>query len=225
MKKLTPFIISLAMVFIISSLIGIANANLTDLGNGLIYCDTLDITLLQDANYSATSGYWDLLNIPIEYNIYGEQVNYPGDMNWDQSMQWANQLVFAGYDDWRLPDGLCAGNYPETGYAQSPFNELGHIFYNELGNPTGGPLQNTGPFINLMPEHYWTGLLGIPFNNVALSFYFKNSIMNYTGRESDIRAWAVRDGYALNAVPEPSTIILLLSGVVGLAGLRKRFKK
>jgi len=61
-------------------------AELHDRGGGLIYDDVLDITWLQDTNYAMISGY-----------------DSDGLMNWSGAMNWAAQLVYAGFNDWRLP--------------------------------------------------------------------------------------------------------------------------
>src|SRR5262245_17394520 len=63
-----------------------ANALLIDLGGGMIYDTDYDLTWLQDANYSRTSGF-----------------DADGFMTWNEAMDWASGLVYSGYDDWRLP--------------------------------------------------------------------------------------------------------------------------
>ena len=63
-----------------------ATAALYDRGNGLIYDDVLDITWLQDANYAQTSGY-----------------DSDGAMTWNDANNWALNLTYEGYSDWRLP--------------------------------------------------------------------------------------------------------------------------
>lgn len=61
------------------------NAALWDRGNVLIYDDVLDFTWLQDANYAQTSDYDD-----------------DGILEWQEALDWADQLVYGGYDDWML---------------------------------------------------------------------------------------------------------------------------
>ena len=126
---------------------GTAQAALYDRGGGLIYDDVLNITWLQDANYAKTSGY-----------------DSDGRMNWDAAMAWAGQLVYGGYDDWRLPvmvfpapgawafsnNGTTTGGYGATGSGWGPagdsdglWSELGWMWYHNLGNlgyctPNGG---------------------------------------------------------------------------------------
>ena len=101
MKKIV-FILTLVVIFGISVL---AEATLWDRGGGLIYCDTLDITLLQNANFGAGSSYDD-----------GDNAT-DGKMNWDNAQDWADNLVYGGYDDWRLPSASNQnGSVPNQGY-------------------------------------------------------------------------------------------------------------
>ena len=59
-------------------------AALIDRGNGLIYDNVLNITWIQDVALSSTLG-------------------GSGIFNWYDAKAWADQLVYRGYDDWRLP--------------------------------------------------------------------------------------------------------------------------
>ena len=72
-----------------------SHAAVIDRGNGLIYDNDLDIIWLADANYSYTSGY-----------------HVDGFMTYQESQIWVNQLVFGGYDDWRLTQRLPAATGP-----------------------------------------------------------------------------------------------------------------
>ena len=74
---------------------------------------------------------------------------------------------------------------------------------------------------------YWTGT-GVPNgdNPSSRAYYF--SLMSNTGYQSSwvigntAFAWGVRD---ISPIPEPSTLLLLGSGLIGLWGFRKKFKK
>lgn len=111
-----------------------ASADFHDRGGGLIYDDDLDITWLQDASYAYTSGY-----------------DADGRMDRYQPVEWAEDLVYAGADDWRLPATLV----PDPSCFDSQGSgctgsDLGHLYYIELGNDGtfGGP-KNHGPFMNI----------------------------------------------------------------------------
>lgn len=66
-----------------------ANAALVDIGNGMVYDDVLDITMINDFNYAYSSGY---------------STNLAGKMSRAESLEWADQLTYGGYDQWRLPE-------------------------------------------------------------------------------------------------------------------------
>jgi hypothetical protein len=109
-----------------------AQASLVDRGGGLLYDNVLNITWLQDANYAKTSG------------IAG--ISATGEMNWNTATDWATNLVYGGYSDWRL-----ASNAPVNGdnsfrhyYAvdgstddgyniTSPYSELAYMYNVNLG--------------------------------------------------------------------------------------------
>src|SRR5688500_20181476 len=69
-----------------------SHAALIDRGGGLIYDDVLNVTWLQDASYSETSGY-----------------AAGGNLSWNQAVDWTSNLSYydsvrgVTYDDWRLP--------------------------------------------------------------------------------------------------------------------------
>lgn len=117
-----------------------AQAALVDNGDGTITDTDTGIIWLQDANYAFTSGYDD-----------------DGLMTWDEAMTWAKNLDFAGYTDWRLPNAHDQGSsyYVCVGYNCTE-SEMGHLYYTELGNSPGGPLTNTGPFVNVQAWYYWS---------------------------------------------------------------------
>jgi len=107
-----------------------AHATLIDRGGGLLYDDVLNITWLQDANYARTSGY-----------------DADGRMNWNNAKSWAANLVYGGYDDWRLPTMIDSGtpgclltnSGTDCGFnvltyaAGTVYSELAYMYHVNLG--------------------------------------------------------------------------------------------
>lgn len=113
---------------LLAGTVSAANAALYYRGNGLVYDDVLDVTWLQDTQ---------LLGVG----------NRPG---FDEANDWAANLVYMGYENWRLPsllpvNGSSWTNVPSTftdyagttdrGYnIQGVNSELGYMFFVNLGN-------------------------------------------------------------------------------------------
>lgn len=148
MKELNTAAIALAAAGVLTS--SVAQAALNDRGGGMLYDDVLKVTWLRDANYAKTSGYDD-----------------DGRMNWSAARTWAGNLVFGGYDDWRLAANTPVGadwNYyyspsapngsTDIGYnITSPNSELSYMYYVNLGlkgfySPDGYYQPNFGIFGN-----------------------------------------------------------------------------
>ena len=207
-----------------------ASATLIDRGDGLIYDDVLNVTWLQD-------------------------VRGAGGMTFDDAISYVNELSYGGYTEWRLPrvlpingtdynlnfsfDGSTDEAYnisaPGSVYAGSTASELAYMFFNNLGNrsffdvngneqPPNFGLQNVGVFIGLSAGGYWS------LTDYALSerrtqnFNFYNGLQESVDDEATSNVWAVHDG-DIAAVPIPSAIWLLGSGLIGFIGIRRKIRK
>ena len=214
MKKV---ILLIVLIFAIG--INNAEATLIDRGGGLIYDTDLNITWLQDANYADTTGYDDIL--------YGYDTN--GRLSWELSIEWVNNLSYAGYDDWRLPS---AQNQDGSGPCGPNFNcmdsEMGHLYLTELKNkgylapdgtyqPDWG-LKNNGPFSNIYSYFYWSSTESV---NPEFAWYFdwRNGEQSQLYKRDGFNIWPVRDG-DVASVPEPATFLLVGIGFVSLVGFK-----
>ena len=100
-----------------------AQAALVNRGGGMIYDTTLNLTWLADMNFAKTSGY--AANGVAPESTYGSNTIWTdGSMGWEAANKWADNLVYGGFSDWRLPtlnsgDTSCSDNFnPGGGFAQ-----------------------------------------------------------------------------------------------------------
>jgi hypothetical protein len=132
-------------------LAGGAQVGLIDRGNGLIYDTVLDITWIQAGNFCGTN--------PTDPGCIAAGADANGAMTWSEAVFWANNLVYAGYDNWRLPtlgpigaafDYAGSNNATtDNGWAKTttgaadggwrdgagdPVYEMGHMYYVDLAN-------------------------------------------------------------------------------------------
>jgi hypothetical protein len=176
------------------------HAMLSDLGGGLIYDDVLKITWLQDANWAKTSGY-----------------NEEGYMTWDEANNWLQNLTYQGITGWRLPGPINPSASPCSG-SNCTDTEVGYLYYITLGNTYGNPT-NSGPFQNII-QIFWTGWEFSSDKAWSFNFFIGGQQAEY--KSTPRTPWAVHDGM-VTPIPIPSTLLLLSSGLLGLAGFRRKF--
>lgn len=235
-------------LLVLIALSGAAQATLIDRGGGLIYDDVLKITWLQNANLADTNAFG-----VSAVNTNGSFETWDQAMAWIAAMNVANYLGYSDWRlPVTAPVNGGAFNYewsyagdtdyaynigaPGTIYASFTGNELAYMFFNNLANkadysPSGayqpdGGLTKTGPFQNLKPEFYWTGTVSeyTPGDPDHWLFDMDSGHQSWGGE--DYFAWPVRPGdVATTTAPEPTTMLLLSLGLMGLAGVRRKSQK
>lgn len=199
---------------------GVSHAALIDRGGGLIYDDVLNVTWLQDAQYTITTG----------YNPFGR-------LSWAEANEWVANLEYVDtvrgvvWDDWRLPGTLDLPS--STGYDTAGVtSELAYMYYVNLGyapaeldpSAPAPTSSNYNPFINLSYRAYWSNESEYRPGQ-AWTFHMHFGYQALNGMNDGLRVWAVRDGdvASLLSVPEPGTFALFGLGLVG-AGVARRKK-
>ncbi len=208
-----------------------AEAALVNRGGGMVYDSALNITWVADWTAAKTSGY-----------------DADGMFNdWQAAKLWADDLVFGGYSDWRLPvtaqpDSTCSAiatisGFPYYGGYGCTGGELGHLFYVDMGGTGGTYLQdqtgqtpqqlaNRALFGSAVPFGvYASGTDYVGDSNYTWAFGTEGSqgVVVKTGG-SPYFALAVRNGDVASTaavVPEPQTLALALAAL-GLAGVMRR---
>jgi len=207
-------------------------AALFDRGGGMIYDNVFKITWLSDWNYAGT-----------QYETSGGTQGYAdGRMDWVTANDWANNLVYGGFDDWRLPilvqpDTTCNGVYYPTDGSDMVYggdyyctgSAMGNMFYNYWGATAGFPpssgtnLENLALFKNVLSGIYWFGPEYTPDPTYEAWAFDTFEGWQGPGATASVALYAVavRLGDVVAAVPEPQTAALVLLAL-GLTAVVRR---
>ena len=216
------------------ALSGAAQAALVNRGGGMIYDTTRNITWLADMNYAATSGY----AVANAGGSGSNRISANGQMGWDAATTWANNLVYGGFNDWRLPtlnpsDSTCGGEFGfGTGYNCSG-GEFSGLFVTDLGNKkqesvldltgdTAEQIANLALFSNVQSRVYWSGTEYAPPSVDAWAFNTSAGAQTHSPKIRFSYAVAVRPGDVAAAVPEPQTLALALLALGATVVARRR---
>jgi len=154
--------------------------------------------------------------------------NTNGLMNWTTANDWANNLVYEGFSDWRLPNSLNAdGTGPCLGF-NCTGSEMGHMFYNEFGAIAGSSIlsgsnaANLALFTNVQSFFYWSGTEYAPNPVRAWGFGAGGGGQGNVDKNVALYAVAVRPGDVAASVPEPQTLALALLALGATMVVRRR---
>lgn len=209
---------------------------LSRLGGLAAYDTVLDITWLTDANYCVTN--------PADPACVAHDPDGDGLMTWQDANDWAADLVFAGFEDWRLPywsvsAGTNLSAFPCTGAGGADElgcrdSEMAYMFYYNIGGNLGDDLTGihslSGVTLTSVQPRYWTSqVLPGTTAEIAWEFIFESGQNSIEPFSRASPGWAVRDCdvgvfdcRTLASVPEPTTTALLALGLLGAAFSRRK---
>lgn len=167
-----------------------------------------------------------------------------GQMDWWGAQAWVNYLNvidYGGSNQWALPTTVdtstatscgasCGFPNGAAGNPSQSSSQLAELFYGGLGQVSGSSIATThnssySLFSNVQSSFYvlvWYGVFRVSAS--AWSFGTQNSSFGFQSldpKDAPFYALAVSPGN-VSAVPLPSAVWLLGSGLLGLVGLRRR---
>ncbi len=231
-----------AVSSVVLALSGTASAALVSRGGGMVYDSTQDLTWLSDMNHAFTSGY-AAANATDSFPHVETMILPSGRMGWSAANDWANGLVYGGFDDWRLPglnpsDTSCLIERDlGTGVGVMHYGpgcsggELSHLLVADLGakadesvldsnGDTAEQLANLALFSNVQRGTYWSATQWAPDTRYAWYFDAGDTFQGNQAKNAPYYALAVRTG-DVAAVPEPQTLGLVLLALFAATRMRR----
>ncbi len=198
---------------------------------GLVWLDYTrnDYTWQNQVNWASGLGSNLTVNL---YSGYTTEIDW--STGWRLPLTDESQCNLSGGDGWEGPDASGYHNYRNGNNMVN--SEMGHLYHESLGNlgyyakdgthpQPGYGLINTGDFNNLQSYIYWSGTEYSPFSSISAWYSFFWDGSQGTGlKDNFLNALAVHPGQ-VSAVPLPGAVWLLGSGVIGILGFRRKFKK
>ncbi len=206
-------------------------------GVGLVYSSVSDVTWTKDANLFQTI-FWTNSNLinqlttltpSYDDNSWGVQTIDSSHFDGNGTMTWwaakafvnyLNSIFYGGSNQWRLPTSNAI-----PGYNGTAGNELGQLFYNELGGTAGSQIPKTIFFVNQQSIlNYWTGAEYASSPTQAWLFGNFTGNQGFDYKNSRYYAWAVSPG-RVAAVPLPAASWFMINGLLGFFGLKRPQKQ
>jgi hypothetical protein len=209
-----------------------AHAALTATDGGLgVYDSGINTTWTSDANLLGTleAGNSSLIstivadqaaaiNTAYGYSLSASDFGTGGLVDWwgaQAYVDYLNKIDYGNSTQWALPTSNAV-------YGNDNGSQLGELFYNELGGTAGGSIPTNSLFTNEQLSAYWSGTEYASYPSYVWGFDTSNGVQSGYSKDVQLYAWAVSPGQVNAAVPEPSIAWMLLTGLVGLLGLKRR---
>lgn len=209
MKKF-KLLLTMLMLLLLT---GIANAGLQIIGTATYMGSDYNL-IYEDDSIDGGLVWLDYTN---EYYTWQEQVSWASSLTGILTYNLNPGIDVIWDGDWRLP----LTQDEVDGYNQNG-SEMGHLYYDSLGNVAFFGLNNVGDFNNLQSSVYCSGTEYSPDPDYAGVFDFLDGEQDYYHKLYHSDALAVRPGQVSAAVPLPGAVWLLGSGLACFGLIRRK---